>query len=51
MLAVWNTECHRMKNQRELEAAAKAGLAGMTRALAHELASKNINVVYLAPGP
>ncbi|HEX4411330.1 MAG TPA: SDR family oxidoreductase [Xanthobacteraceae bacterium] len=32
-------------------AAAKAGLAGLTRALALELAVHNINVNYLAPGP
>jgi 3-oxoacyl-[acyl-carrier protein] reductase len=32
-------------------AAAKAGLAGLTRALALELASHNINVNYVAPGP
>src|SRR6185437_6519336 len=32
-------------------AAAKAGLAGLTRALALELAAHNINVNYVAPGP
>ncbi len=32
-------------------AAAKAGLAGLTRALALELAPHNINVNYVAPGP
>jgi len=32
-------------------AAAKAGLAGLTRALALELAIHNINVNYIAPGP
>jgi len=32
-------------------AAAKAGLAGLTRALALELAEHNINVNYVAPGP
>lgn len=32
-------------------AAAKAGLAGFTRALALELAADNINVNYVAPGP
>jgi 3-oxoacyl-[acyl-carrier protein] reductase len=32
-------------------AAAKAGLAGLTRALALELAAANINVNYVAPGP
>ena len=32
-------------------AAAKAGLAGLTRALALELAAYNINVNYVAPGP
>ncbi len=32
-------------------AAAKAGLAGLTRALALELAQHNINVNYVAPGP
>jgi 3-oxoacyl-[acyl-carrier protein] reductase len=32
-------------------AAAKAGLAGLTRALALELATHNINVNYVAPGP
>lgn len=31
--------------------AAKAGLAGLTRALALELAKHNINVNYVAPGP
>ena len=36
---------------RSPSAAAKAGLAGLTRALALELAPKNINVNYLAPGP
>jgi len=30
---------------------AKAGLAGLTRALALELAERNINVNYVAPGP
>ena len=42
---------HRPSTGRSATSAAKAGLAGMTRALAHELASKNINVNYLAPGP
>ncbi len=32
-------------------AAAKAGLAGLTRALAVEFAAHNINVNYVAPGP
>lgn len=32
-------------------AAAKAGLAGLTRALALEFAAHNINVNYVAPGP
>jgi 3-oxoacyl-[acyl-carrier protein] reductase len=32
-------------------AAAKAGLAGLTRGLALELAPHNINVNYVAPGP
>jgi 3-oxoacyl-[acyl-carrier protein] reductase len=32
-------------------AAAKAGLAGLTRVLALELAAANINVNYVAPGP
>jgi 3-oxoacyl-[acyl-carrier protein] reductase len=36
---------------RAATAAAKAGLAGLTRALALELAALNINVNYVAPGP
>jgi len=42
---------HRPSAGRSATSAAKAGLAGMTRALAHELAHRNINVNYLAPGP
>lgn len=42
---------HRPSAGRSATSAAKAGLAGMTRALAHELAEKNINVNYVAPGP
>jgi 3-oxoacyl-[acyl-carrier protein] reductase len=42
---------HRPSTGRSATSAAKAGLAGMTRALAHELAHRNINVNYLAPGP
>jgi len=36
---------------RSPSSAAKAGLAGLTRALALEFAKHNINVNYLAPGP
>jgi 3-oxoacyl-[acyl-carrier protein] reductase len=36
---------------RAATAAAKAGLAGLTRALAAEFAEHNINVNYIAPGP
>jgi 3-oxoacyl-[acyl-carrier protein] reductase len=36
---------------RSPSSAAKAGLAGLTRALALEFAKYNINVNYLAPGP
>lgn len=36
---------------RSATAAAKAGLAGLTRALALELAAHNINVNYVSPGP
>ena len=36
---------------RAATAAAKAGLAGLTRALALELAAHNINVNYVSPGP
>lgn len=36
---------------RAATAAAKAGLAGLTRALAVELAPQHINVNYVAPGP
>ncbi len=36
---------------RAATSAAKAGLAGLTRALALELAAHNINVNYVAPGP
>lgn len=36
---------------RAATAAAKAGLAGFTRALAVELAPQNINVNYVSPGP
>lgn len=36
---------------RSPSSAAKAGIAGMTRALALEFAQYNINVNYLAPGP
>jgi 3-oxoacyl-[acyl-carrier protein] reductase len=42
---------HKPSTGRSATSAAKAGLAGMTRALAHELASRNINVNYVAPGP
>jgi 3-oxoacyl-[acyl-carrier protein] reductase len=42
---------HQASTGRSATSAAKAGLAGMTRALAHELASRNINVNYVAPGP
>jgi 3-oxoacyl-[acyl-carrier protein] reductase len=36
---------------RSATSAAKAGLAGLTRALALELAAHNINVNYISPGP
>jgi 3-oxoacyl-[acyl-carrier protein] reductase len=36
---------------RAATSAAKAGLAGLTRALALELAAHNINVNYVSPGP
>lgn len=36
---------------RAATSAAKAGLAGLTRALALELSAHNINVNYIAPGP
>jgi 3-oxoacyl-[acyl-carrier protein] reductase len=42
---------HKASTGRSATSAAKAGLAGMTRALAHELAERNINVNYVAPGP
>ena len=42
---------HKASTGRSATSAAKAGLAGMTRALAHELAASNINVNYVAPGP
>jgi 3-oxoacyl-[acyl-carrier protein] reductase len=42
---------HKPSSGRSATSAAKAGLAGMTRALAHELAHRNVNVNYLAPGP
>ena len=42
---------HKASAGRSATSAAKAGLAGMTRALAHELAARNINVNYVAPGP
>ena len=42
---------HKASTGRSATSAAKAGLAGMTRALAHELAGRNINVNYVAPGP
>ncbi len=42
---------HKASTGRSATSAAKAGLAGMTRALAHELADRNINVNYVAPGP
>jgi 3-oxoacyl-[acyl-carrier protein] reductase len=42
---------HKASTGRSATSAAKAGLAGMTRALAHELAARNINVNYVSPGP
>jgi len=42
---------HKASTGRSATSAAKAGLAGMTRALAHELAGRNISVNYVAPGP
>ena len=42
---------HKASPGRSATSAAKAGLAGMTRALSLELASRNINVNYVAPGP
>jgi 3-oxoacyl-[acyl-carrier protein] reductase len=42
---------HKPHVGRSATSAAKAGLAGLTRALALELASRNINVNYVAPGP
>lgn len=42
---------HKPHTGRAATSAAKAGLAGLTRALALELAPRNINVNYLSPGP
>jgi 3-oxoacyl-[acyl-carrier protein] reductase len=42
---------HKPHVGRSATSTAKAGLAGLTRALALELASRNINVNYVAPGP
>lgn len=42
---------HKPHAGRSATSAAKAGLAGLTRALALELASRNINVNYVSPGP
>jgi len=42
---------HKASPGRSATSAGKAGLAGMTRALALELADRNINVNYIAPGP
>jgi len=42
---------HMPSSGRAATAAAKAGLAGFTRALAVELAPNNINVNYVSPGP
>jgi 3-oxoacyl-[acyl-carrier protein] reductase len=42
---------HKPHVGRAATSAAKAGLAGFTRALAFELAPRNINVNYVSPGP
>ncbi len=42
---------HMPHPQRSATSAAKAGLAGLTRGLALELAPHNINVNYVSPGP
>ncbi|MGZ8265831.1 MAG: SDR family NAD(P)-dependent oxidoreductase [Burkholderiales bacterium] len=42
---------HKPHVGRAATSAAKAGLAGLTRALALELAPRNINVNYVSPGP
>jgi 3-oxoacyl-[acyl-carrier protein] reductase len=42
---------HKPHAGRAATSAAKAGLAGFTRALALELAPRNINVNYVSPGP
>jgi 3-oxoacyl-[acyl-carrier protein] reductase len=42
---------HKPHAGRAATSAAKAGLAGLTRALALELAARNINVNYVSPGP
>jgi 3-oxoacyl-[acyl-carrier protein] reductase len=42
---------HKASLGRSATSAAKAGLAGLTRALALELSVSNINVNYIAPGP
>jgi 3-oxoacyl-[acyl-carrier protein] reductase len=42
---------HMPHHGRAATSAAKAGLAGLTRALALELAAHNINVNYVSPGP
>ena len=42
---------HKASPGRSATSAAKAGLAGLTRALALELSADNINVNYVAPGP
>ena len=44
-------EAPRRLRRRAPTSAAKAGLAGLTRALAQEFAGQNINVNCVAPGP